>query len=182
MAIYYPADCEVEIPEHVCDPCESFEQGKIRAVAFIKTSFEFTDPTSPTEWRTGLNNHDIIIIPAVIGTFDGGTEVLGPGYGSQSETLLGYDFTATVRDPNYTSNCLFWNLLKSSRLYKFAYKTATQVHLTNNAAAIIPKNPVTEDINSIVEWQVLIKWKDSDVPCPTDEPAGIFDECFTVAP
>lgn len=182
MAIYYPADCEVEIPEHVCDPCEAFEKGKIRAVAFIKKTFEFTDPTNPTEWQTGLNNHDIIIIPAVIGTFDGGTEVLGPGYGDQSESLLGYDFVATVRDPNYVSNCLFWNLIKNSRLYKFFYKTGTQGHISENPATIIPKNPVTEDINSIVEWNATIKWKGSDAPCPFDAPAGIFDECITVAP
>lgn len=182
MAIYYPSDCDVEIPEHVCDPCESFEQGKIRAVAFIKNTFAFVDPTSPTEWRAGINAHDIIVIPAVIGSFDGGSEVLGPGYGDQSETLIGYDFTSTIRDPNYTSNCTFWNLLKTSRLYKYAYKTGTQIHLTNNPVVVIPKNPVTEDINSFVEWNILIKWKDSDLPCPFDVPAGIFDECFTVAP
>lgn len=182
MAIYYPADCEVEIPEHVCDPCESYEQGKIRAAAFIKQTFEFTDPTDPTEWQTGLNNHDIIIIPQVIGSFDGGTEVLGPGYGDQSETLIGYDFTSTIRDPNYTSNCSFWNLLKASRNYRYAYKTGSQVHITNNPVVVIPKNPVTEDINSFVDWQVLIKWKDIDLPCPVDAPAGIFDECISVAP
>ncbi|SRR6185295_2827500 len=182
MAIYYPSDCEVEIPEHICDPCESFEQGKIRAVAFIKNTFSFIDPTSPTEWQTGILSHDIIVIPAVIGSFDGGTEVLGPGYGDQSETLIGYDFTSTIRDPNYTSNCTFWNLLKTSRLYKYAYKTGTQIHLTNNPVVVIPKNPVTEDINSFVEWNILIKWKDSDLPCPFDVPPGIFDECFTVAP
>lgn len=182
MAIYYPSDCEVEIPEHICDPCEAFEKGKIRAVAFIKKTFEFIDPTNPTEWRNGILAHDIIVIPAVIGSFDGGTEVLGPGYGNQSETVLGYDFTSNLRDPNYKSNCTFWNLLKASRNYKYAYKTETQIHLTNNPVTIIPKNPVTEDINSIVEWQALLKWKDSDNPCPFDAPAGIFDECFTVAP
>lgn len=182
MAVYYPSDCDVELPEHVCDPCETFEQGKIRAAAFIKTTFQFTDITNPTEWQTGINSHDIIIIPAVIGSFDGGTEVLGPGYGDQSETLIGYDFSATIRDPNYKSNCLFWNLLKNSRLYKFYYKTGTQGHLTDNPVVAIPKNPVTEDINSFVEWNVLIKWKGQDLPCPTDVPAGIFDECFTVAP
>lgn len=182
MAIYYPSDCEVEIPDHVCDPCETYEQGKIRAVAFIKSTFEFTDPTDPTEWQSGLNSHDIIVIPAVIGSFDGGTEVLGPGYGDQSETLLGYDFTSTIRDPNYKSNCNFWNLLKATKNYRFAYKTETQIHITNNPVTIIPKNPVTEDINSFVDWQALIKWKDKDVPCPVDAPAGIFDTCVTVAP
>ena len=182
MAVYYPSDCDVEIPEHICDPCETFEKGKIRAIGFIKKTFEFIDPTNPTEWQAGINSHDIIIIPAVIGSFDGGSEVLGPGYGDQSESLLGYDFSASIRDPNYKSNCLFWNLLKNSRIYKFFYKTETQGHISDNPVTIIPKNPVTEDINSIVEWLATIKWKASDAPCPFDAPAGIFDQCFTVAP
>lgn len=182
MAIYYPSDCEVEIPEHVCDPCESFEKGKIRAAGFIKQGFNFSDPTNPTEWRTGLNAHNIILIPAVIGSFDGGTEVLGPGYGNQSESLIGYDFTSTFRDPNYSSNCAFYNLLKLSRLYRYFYKTETKVHITDVPVVVIPKSPVTEDINSFVEWQILVKWRDSDLPCPFDEPAGIFDECVTIAP
>jgi hypothetical protein len=101
MAVYYPSDCEVEIPDHICDPCETREKGRIGSTAFIKTSFEFTDPSDPTEWQTGINAGDIIIIPEVLGSFDGGTEVEGAGYGRQSTSLLGYNFTANFKDPNY---------------------------------------------------------------------------------
>jgi hypothetical protein len=181
MAVYYPSDCEVEIPDHICDPCETREKGRIGSTAFIKTSFEFTDPSDPTEWQTGINAGDIIIIPEVLGSFDGGTEVEGAGYGRQSTSLLGYNFTANFKDPNYKSNCTFYNLLKNSRAWKFAYKTETQIHITNNPVQVIPKNPVTEELNSDVVWDVTVKWDDQDLPCPFDEPAGIFT-CFTVAP
>lgn len=181
MAVYYPSDCEVEIPDHICDPCETKEKGRIGSTAFIKTSFEFTDPSDPTEWQTGINVRDIIIIPEVLGSFDGGTEVEGPGYGRQSTSLLGYNFTANFKDPNYKGNCDFYNLLKNSRAWKFAFKTETQIHITTNPVQVIPKNPVTEELNSDVVWDVTVKWDDQNLPCPFDEPAGIFT-CFTVAP
>lgn len=181
MAIYYPADCEQEIPDHICDPCEAREKGRIGDVAFIKDTFVFTDETNPTEWQTGINSRDIIIIPGVLGSYDGGSEVLGAGYGRQSESFIGYNFTSNFKDPNYKSNCLFYNLLKDSKNYRYAFKTETQLHITNNPVVVIPKNPVTEDLNSDVVWDVLVKWADRDVPCPIDEPVGIFD-CFTVAP
>lgn len=182
MAIYYPADCEVEIPDHICDTCETREKGRIGSVAFVRTSFNFIDITNPTEWQTGINNRDIIIIPEVLGSYDGGTEVLGAGYGRRSETLTGYDFTSNFKDPNYKSNCDFYNLIKESGQWKYAFKSETQIHITGNPVTIIPKNPITEDLNSDVVYDVLVKWKDRNLPCPFDEPAGIFDECFTVAP
>lgn len=181
MAVYYPSDCEVEIPDHICDPCEETEKGRIGSVAFVKTTFDFIDITNPTEWQAGINSRDILVIPEVLGSFDGGSEVLGPGYGRQSEKFIAYDFTANFKDPNYKSNCTFYNLIKNSRIWRFAFKSETQIHLTNNPVVIIPKNPITEELNSDVVYDVLVKWKDKDLPCPFDEPAGIF-ECFTVAP
>lgn len=178
--IYYPAGCESQIPDHVCDPCEAREKGRIGSVAYIKKEFEFTDPSNPEEWRTGIEAGDIIIIPEVTGSFDGGSEVEGPGYGRQATSLIGYNFTSNFKDPNYKNNCDFYNGLKNSRAWRYAYVTETQVHLTTNPVVSIPKNPVTEELNSDVVWDVTVKWSDSNLPCPFPKPAGIFDECFSV--
>lgn len=182
MAVYYPSGCEVDIPDYTCDPCEALEKGRIGTAGFIKTSFEFTDPSNPTEWQAGINSKDIIVIPEVVGSFDGGTEVEGPGYGRQATKLLGYNFTSNFRDPNYKRNVAFYNLLKNSRNYRYFYVTETQVHITDNPVSIIPKTPVTEDLNSDVAVDVTVKWDGNDMPLPYDAPAGIFGTCFTVAP
>lgn len=181
MAIYYPAGCEVEVPDHICETCTEAESGRIRSAGFIKTSFNFADPSNPVEWRAGINNRSIVLIDGVIGSFDGGTEVEGPGYGSQATKLLGYDFTANFRDPNYKQNAAYYNALKNSKAYKFFYVTESLVHITNNAVGVIPKNPVAEDLTSDVVWDVTVKWSDKDLPEPYDKPDKIF-ECFTVAP
>lgn len=182
MAIYYPSGCDTLVPDHLCDPCEAKEKGRIGSVAFVKTSFAFTDISNPVEWRTGLNAGDIIVIPEVLGTFDGGAEQETPGYGRQDTNLTGYKFTANYKDPNYKQNAVFYNALKRARNYKFAFVTETQIHISDNAVQVIPKNPVTEDLNSDVVYDVTVKWAGPDLPEPNDVPPGIFDECFSVAP
>lgn len=177
MSIYYPAGCDANIPDHVCDPCEPIEQGRVRSMAFFKKSFSFIDPSNPVEWQTGFDNGDIILIPQTKGTFDGGAEVEAPGYGDQVTRLTGYNFQIQYQDPNYKTNCNFYNALKASRDYKAAYRTSSQIHIIDATVQVIPKNPVTDDVNSEVVWDVLVKWSGADVPCPFDVPPGIFDQC-----
>lgn len=177
-SIYYPAGCDTAIGDHQCDSCEEVESAKIRSIAFIKKSYTFLDPTDPTEWAAAIATKDVIIIPFVNGTFDGGAEVLKDGYGDQSQKLTGYNFTADFKDPNYKHNAVFYNALKRSFNYKFFYRTSTQGHLTDEVVQIIPKNPVTAAQTDDVVWDVTVKWSGADLPEPFDAPAGIFDQCF----
>lgn len=172
--VYYPSGCDAEVVNHYCNPCDEIEHGRVRSVAFIKSDFEFTDPTNPTEWTAGIASKDIIIIPEVNGSFDGGSEVEAPGYGDQQTKLVGYNFQLTYNDPNYKNNADFYNALKRSRNYKLAYRTETQTHITDNNVSVIPKNPVAEDLTSEVVWNVIVKWSQGDLPVPYDTPTGIF--------
>lgn len=181
MAIYYPSSCDEVVPDHICDPCEGEEKGKIRSAGYIKNTFDFSDPSNPTEWQAGIESGDIIVIPAVIGSFDGGSEVEGSGYGDQSTKLTGYNFSANYKDPNYKQNATFYNSIKRSRLYKFFYRTGSQTHISDTTVSVVPKNPVTEDQNSDVTWDVTVKWAGADLPVPFDTPPGIFDQCFAVS-
>lgn len=180
MSIYYPEGCEAEVPDHICDPCPSPEHGRVRSIAFIKSSFSFTDQSDPTEWVTGINNRDIIVIPEVLGSFDGGAAVEGPGYGDQSTKVTGYNFSLLFKDPNYRENCAFYNGIKNARNYKIAWRTETQTHISDNTVSVIPKQPVTEDLASEVVWDVEVKFAQADLACPFDTPPGIFAQCFLV--
>lgn len=175
--VYYPAGCEVDIGDHYCNPCDTAEHGRVRSVAFISQDFTFTDPSDPTEWQTGIAAKQIIVIPEVNGTFDGGAEVEGPGYGDQATKLTGYNFQSVFNDPNYKLNADFYNAIKRSRNYRYAYRTENLIHITENAVSVIPKNPVTDDLTSEVVWNVTVKWSEGDLPVPYDMPGGIFT-CF----
>lgn len=176
-AVYYPSGCEADLVDHYCNNCETIEGGRVRGTAFIRNDFAFTDPTNPTEWRNGILAKKIIIIPETNGTFDGGSEVEGAGFGNRISTLLGFNFVSVFNDPNYKLNADFYNLLKRSRNYRYAYLTETQVHITTNTVSVIPKNPVADDLNSGVFWNVTVKWAEEDLPVPHDIPVGIFT-CF----
>lgn len=177
MSVYYPTGCDELVPDHYCDACESPELGRVSSIAFIKDTFAFVDPTNPTEWQAGFASGDIILIPFTKGTFDGGSEVEVAGYGRQATRLNGYNFQLQYQDPNYRTNCTFYNALKNSRQYTVAYSTETQTHLSDTVVSVIPKNPVQDDTTSEVVWDVLVKWAAKDLPCPFNTPEGIFDAC-----
>lgn len=175
--IYYPGGCDAEIPDHLCANCDDIEHGRIRSIAFIKKSFHFHDITNPVEWTAAINAKNVIIIPDVNGTFDGGAEQEADGYGDQQTKLVGYNFTLNFKDPNYKQNAAFYNAIKNSRNYTIAYRTETQIHPSLVAVEIIPKNPVTANTTDEVVWDVTVKWSTGDVPEPFDAPLGTF-QCF----
>ena len=67
------------------------------------------------------------------------------GFGDTVEELDGYDFKASVFEPNYKANCNFWNEIKRSKEWKFFYKTETQVHLTDSILTIVQLTFITDD-------------------------------------
>jgi len=174
---YYPTTCESVIPPHTCDPCIPKEYGRVRAVAFVKSSYEFSDITNPTEWEQAIDDGNVILIPAVHGNLPEPSEQVGPGYGDTTETLLGFEFTLTYYDPNYADNCDFYNEIKRTQSYRLMYKSSSKGHLTGTTVTVIPKAPIEDDINTEVVWAVQVKWKDADHACPFDFPESVL-KCY----
>ncbi len=182
--IYYKsdADCENEVIDPKCDPCLIPEKGRIRGVAFIHKKYYpilIEDPTSQQLWQNGIAQGYIKVIHETLGSTDGGSEETGPGYGDNSETLLGYNHAPVIKDPNYKGNSLFWNSIKGKSSYHLAYRTETQVHISDNTVTTIPKNSIEEALNSNVDWNVTIKWFQKNLLLPHDTPEGIFS-CFQI--
>ena len=175
---YYPSTCSTPIPDHVCDPCDHREFGRIRSAGFIHREFTFTNPADPAEWLAGIQSKQIIVIPETNGELPEPTEKTGAGYGDTVETLLGYEFHAKVTDPDYVGNCAFYNALVGNRNFKFFYRTSSKVHITDKPVAIIPKKVIPNDLNGEVVWHVSVKWQDNKFPCPIDTPTGVM-QCWT---
>ncbi len=174
---YYPTTCNDIVPPHTCDPCLPRESGRVRAVAFIKNSYTFTNVEDQAEWETAIQNGDVVLIPAVHGALAEASEQMGAGYGDTVETLLGFEFTVTYHDPNYAENCTFYNALMKTQDYKFMYKSETKGHLTDVTVTVIPKSPIEDDLNSEVVWMVAVKWKDNVHACPFTFPTAVL-ECY----
>lgn len=186
MALYYPSSScgGGTVPSYACNPCPDYEYGRIRSVAFVKNTFSFTDPTSTAEWTTGVNAADIIVIWKTQGSYDGGATSEQIGFGDSATVNGNTTHTLNYKDPNYADNCDFYNAIKGSSDYTLAYRTGTltagHIHLAGAPVTITPKAPVADDINSVVVWDVTVKWTNSDSPCAYSTPAGIFDRCYIV--
>lgn len=180
MSVYY-TNCDALIPDHFCSSCDELELAKVRSVAFIKKSFSFIDPTDANEWLNGIASKDIIVIADTNGNYDGGAPVEGAGFGDSISTFTTKDHLLLFRDPNYKENCDFYNAIQSSRNYKLAFRTSSQTHLVEVPVTVLPKNPVADDDNAYVVWEVEVKWRDKNAPCPYDTPDGVF-ECFNLNP
>lgn len=178
MSLYYPG-CPTSQADPVCSDCPTKELGDIRSFGFVRTTFAFTDISDAAEWQIGINAKDIFVFPFGRGTLEM-NENLQPGFGDQIETLDGYEFVATVSEPNYKDNCDFWNDIKRSKEWKFFYRTETQVHLADSIATIIPKAPIADDKKQSVIWTAIVKFSQEDIPCPSNVPVGTFTECISV--
>lgn len=184
MSLYYPTSSCGEsgvIPDYSCNPCPSYEFGRVGSIAFIKNSFTFTDPTVSSQWVTGITAKDIIVVWKTQGSYDGGVTAELPGYGRSFSENGNTTHTLNFKDPNYIENWDFYNGIKGSSEYTIAFCTSTQVHLAGAPVTITPKNPIQEDINSVVVWDVQAKWTNSSPPRPYNQPSGIFDTCYIVA-
>lgn len=176
MAIYYPGDnCQNQVPEHLCDPCRAIELAGVRSIAFIADNFTFTSPTNTSEWTAGIASEDIIIIPETNGTFDGGAPQEGAGFGDNPTSLDGYDFSLNYFDPNFIDNCDFYNTIKNSRnSWKVAFRTGSQVYISDKTVTILPKMPIAADVKGKVLWDVTVKWTSQNLPCSYNTPTNVF--------
>ena len=177
---YYPSTCDSSIPVHACDPCETREYGRIRSAGFIHKDFLFAlgDTTNKSEWIRGIDEGQILVIPSTNGEMPEPSEKTGPGYGDTTETLLGYDFQAKINDPNFVSNCDFYNALVGNRNFKFFFRTSSQTYITDKPVTIIPKFKIDNDLNAEVVWNVSVKWMSAQFPCPFITPSEVFDKCY----
>lgn len=177
MAIYYPTGCDNgDLPAYNCSPCPSFDYGRIRGVALYKGTF--SDPSNPVEWNTKLAAGDARVIWQTRGSYDGGTTSELTGFGDNATINGNTTHTATFFDPNYFENCDFYNSLREQTDWKFAFRTQNYLHLSGNAATFSPKNAIADDDQSIVVWEVPVKWVNNDSSCPVALPAGIFTSCY----
>ena len=183
MSIYYPtSDCAGGVvPDYTCNPCPDYEYGRIRSVALIKLTYVDTLIAAPTDsslWSAGVDAGDVVVIYKTQGSYDGGATQELTGFGDDSTFNGNTTHTLVYRDPNYSDNCDFYNAIRGSSEYTVAYRTSSKIHFAESSVVLTPKNAVQDDINSVLSWEVTVKWTNPDSPCAVDVPDNIFDTCF----
>jgi len=181
-----------EVPAHICNACIEVEQGGIRGAAYILAQYVPFTPSGlidralvETEswWETGIENGGIHVIPKTRGTFDGGSPVTGAGFGDLSEIVTGKTFTLTVIDPDHKENEEFYAAMANAPgSYHVAWRTGSELRVSEKAVNIDPVDAVEEDVNSQVVWTANITWnqKRKTVQIFDLAPVKKIFECFEV--
>lgn len=165
MAIVYKS-CDLgEDLAHFCDPCGDVEHGGLRGAFFIKENTNITATSTRQQWEDAINAGNVFFIPETRGTYDGGAEKKGNGYGDSKERRIGFDFTASFKDPNYLKNIAFWEWMERPvNKFKFGFRTETLVKMTDVVVSITEKTAVEEDTESEVVPTIEVKWYDTNKP------------------
>lgn len=192
MAITYK-NCTEDgtIPAYLCDACQEGENGRVSGVFFIKKG-SIADATPAnlillSWWEQKITAGDIIVIPSVRGTYDGGAKNTVTGFGRQSEKTTGKTHSVVFNDINHKGNDAFYESLeRNHKDYIMGFVTETELRIGSKPLdAVEAKDAVEEDVSSKVVWNVTASWKQS-VPrllkivdiSDVDSVAALFDACI----
>lgn len=180
------ASCKLSIVDYTeLSGCE-FETGRIVALAFVDESINFgdgtggtTDITDPANW-TGLTySADILVYKDVRGSYPLPSPTEIPGKGKQDVRVSGRKHEITVFIDNVGDNWNHFNALNKSTGYKCVFVVGAdydKMFHVNTTVNINAGFPVEEGLDSELNWQVVIKWDDIDLPKKYSVPAGIFED------
>lgn len=172
--VYYPS-CE-NIVRNDCNVCET-ENARVRRCALIHKNYYPTliaDAENPNTWLEGIQNGNVYIYPETNGEFDGGVGRFGRGFATAQETLLAYNYSVSITDPDYQGNVMHWGRLAGNKNYYLAFCSESVMTITTRVCNIVPINPIDNDLKSEVTWQIQFRWTDFELPLQYSIPDGVF--------
>jgi len=172
------SNCPASVPSYIEPNCFAVDKGRIVAIAFVDEGVTFVDITDPAEWVDPTYAADILIHQEVNGAKPPSSPVEVEGKGKQPTRTVGRAFEATVRVNGIKGNDEYWNALNASTNYKFAYVTGEDysiLHYVDTIVSISADADIQSATDTEIDWVVVVKWSDKDLPSTSDVPAGIFE-------
>lgn len=168
MSLY----CDIPLGEFSEDICQNNE-GRIIAVALMRTDHTITDLTDLTQWNAAVAAGTVQIIRNVSGEMPKSAPITGDGFGRQQTRNISRDHTATYQHPDVIGNEDFYNNLNYNNSYSFyPYTASGHVWSTADAIASFDAAPVIEKgLNSSIIFDVAVSWSDKDIPVAYDATA-----------
>ena len=150
---------------HNC--CYEREFGRVRSVAFIRKAYLQTilsNPTGLSVWQAGIAAGEVVVVPQTAGSFDPGEPLRLKGFGRRLYTFGPRDMTLNFSDPYYRGNFNFYNSIHRQTSLVVAFRTSGLLHIADVAASIFAKDPVEDDLESEVRWDVTCQMRSRSLP------------------
>lgn len=162
--------CGAEEAVHVCHDCpdgREREYGRVRAGGFIRKSSLadlLANPISKIAWDLLKSEGKVIILPETAGSFDPGEPKELKGYGDRKSSYGPRTMKLTIIDPDYVDNYAFYNGISNRTDLVPFYLTSSLIHIFDKPASIKAKDPVEDDLESEITWQVECEIVSNNLP------------------
>jgi hypothetical protein len=152
---------------HTCPDGRVREFARVRSAGFVTKSYLATllaTPTTLVTWTAGIASGDIIMLPETSGSYDPGDPKELKGFGDNKVSYGPREMTLMINDPDYADNYAFYNeITDRTELVPF-FRTSGLVHIFDKTASIKAKDPVADDLEEEVIWQVECKVTSKNLP------------------
>lgn len=152
---------------HDCPEARTREFARARSGFFVKKAYLATllaAPTTLATWTTGISTGKIIMLPETSGSYDPGDPKELKGYGDRKVTYGPREMKLTLNDPDYKDNYAFYNEIGNRSDLVPGFRTSNLVHIFDKVASIKAKDPVADDLEEEVIWNVEITVTSSNLP------------------
>lgn len=163
---------------HTIDDCNR-ELGRIRGVILFDENYavetlmsKITSETPSVQQEAlalldaGIQAGSIILIPQTTGTYNGGEAKTTDAFRDGETRKLWDEYTLEFKDPSYWLNKDFWQAAEQRR-WRIAWRTETLLRYSDKAVNIIAKDPVEDNLQSTVTWNITATWKSKNKPAIT---------------
>jgi hypothetical protein len=155
---------------HICHDCPEgidAESAGTRRGGFIKKDYLATiaaDPLAVAGWTAGIAGGNITILPELRGAFDPGDPKELKGFGDRKVTYGPRDMKWTFDDPVYYENYAFYNEISRRKNEVPFFVTSSVLHLFDTVGSMKAKNPITENLDDEVTWNVEVLVSSKNLP------------------
>lgn len=145
---------------HYCHDCPDGrvrEFARTRSAFFVKKAYLATLLAAPITlgtWTTGINAGNIIMLPETSGNYDPGDPKELKGFGDRKVTYGPREMKLLINDPDYYDNYAFYNEIVDRTDLVPGFRTSGLVHIFDTVASIKAKDPVEDDLEAEVVWNV----------------------------
>ncbi len=162
--------CGADEAVHICHDCPGgriSEFARARRGGFIKLAYLATiaaDPTLLSSWTNGIEDGSIIILPETSGSYDPGAPKELKGFGNRKKSYGPRTMKLTLVDPDYADNYHFYNEISDREDLVPFFVTSSLLHLFDTEASITAADPVVDDLEEGVFWNVECEVTSKNLP------------------
>ncbi|MBX3103205.1 MAG: hypothetical protein KF690_11905 [Bacteroidetes bacterium] len=185
LTSYHPTSC-AEAVQYLKQCCARTEKGGVRHMILVDKYYQPTLESALdaagddrqaqlAAWFQALQADKLVVIPNVLGNYNGGEPVESQGYGGAQSRTTGMTHTAVVDDVNVVGNRVFAQAIMQSQRYVLWFATSDLIWNTHSPCGISVQMPVEREYTSELKYVYTLQWSSLNPPQHYWLPLSLFD-------